>query len=94
MTLDQLTNHASDLKQLAAKHGLLNLRVFGSAARQGTSPNDIDLLVDTGENTSLLDLGAMQYESEALLGMRVDVLTTEELPEAFRSKVLAEAVPL
>ena len=44
-------------------------------------------------NTTLFDIGAIRYELLKLLGVRVDVLTLQALPERFRAKVLAEAVP-
>ena len=45
-------------------------------------------------NTTLFDIGAIRYELLKLLGVRVDVLTPQALPERFRAKVLAEAVPV
>ena len=43
---------------------------------------------------TLLDLGAIQVELEALLGIPVDVLTPGDLPAKFRDKVLKEAMPV
>ena len=45
-------------------------------------------------NTILFDIGAIRYELLKLLGVRVDVLTPQALPERLRAKVLAEAVPV
>lgn len=36
----------------------------------------------------------LQLEAEALLGVRVDVLTPKFLPETFRDWVVREAVPV
>ena len=44
-------------------------------------------------NTTLFDIGAIRYELLKLLGIRVNVLTPQALPERFHAKVLAEAVP-
>jgi predicted nucleotidyltransferase len=41
-----------------------------------------------------MDIAKIQVELEKLLGISVDVLTPKELPDKFRSSVLAEAVPL
>ena len=50
-------------------------------------------MIDPTANTTLFDIGAIRYELLKLLGIRVDVLTPEALPERFHAKVLAEAVP-
>ena len=89
-----VSQHAQQIKALAEKYGLVNVRVFGSAAIQHSTPNDIDLLVDSDKQTSLLDLGAMQFESQELLGMPVDLLTPGDIPERFRADVLREAQAL
>lgn len=54
----------------------------------------MDLLVDALPGATLLDLGALQVELEALLGVKVDLLTPADLPPAFRDQVLAEARPI
>ncbi|MGE4375934.1 MAG: nucleotidyltransferase family protein [Burkholderiaceae bacterium] len=72
-----------------------NPRVFGSVLR-GTDQDgsDLDLLVDALPGTTLLDLGGLQEELQALLGVDVDVLTPGDLPPTFRDKVLAQAQPV
>ena len=72
-----------------------NPRVFGSVLR-GTDEDDsdLDLLVDPSPETTLFDLGGLQAELEALLGVPVDVLTPGDLPARFRAQVLAEARPV
>lgn len=94
--ITRLQQHAPQLRSAARRHGLRHLRVFGSTVNKNNShaPADIDLLVDPSPETTLLDLGAMQYESEQLLGHPVDLLTPGDLPEKFRAQVLNEAQPL
>ena len=41
-----------------------------------------------------MDVAAIQVELQRLLGVSVDVLTPRALPEAFRSQILLEAVPV
>jgi hypothetical protein len=41
-----------------------------------------------------MDVAKIQVELEALLGVKVDVLTPNALPEKFRHVVLAEALPV
>ena len=66
--------------------------MFGSAAHGGDSDvSDLDLLVDPAPDATLFDIGAMRHELRQLLGVKVDVLTPNGLPDSFRDGVLAEA---
>ena len=83
------------LRAIASRHRVRNPRVFGSALRDDdTEQSDLDLLVDPTLRTTLMDIAALQLEAEALLGVRVDVLTPKFLPETFRDRVIREAVPV
>jgi predicted nucleotidyltransferase len=80
---------------IAAKYGASNVRVFGSVARgEADEASDIDFLVEMEAGRSLLDLGGLQAELEAILGRRVDVVTEKGLKARIRSRVLGEAVPV
>lgn len=83
------------MRGMVEAHRVRNLRVFGSVLhgtdREGS---DLDLLVDTLPGATLFDLGGLQVELEALLGIRVDLLTAADLPPKVRAKVLAEAQPI
>ncbi|MDD1717425.1 MAG: nucleotidyltransferase domain-containing protein [Methanoregulaceae archaeon] len=69
-----------------------NPRVFGSVLHgEDSSDSDLDLLVDPLPGATLLDLGAVQFELEELLGVSVDVLTPGDLPAKFRDQILKEA---
>ncbi len=89
-----------DLKRSAVLEAIgrfraANPRVFGSVLNGADQEgSDLDLLVDALPGATLLDLGALQEELEALLGVRVDLLTPADLPAQFRAQVLAEALPL
>jgi predicted nucleotidyltransferase len=80
---------------IVEKHNALNPRVFGSVAH-GTDgeDSDLDILIDPTPETSLMDVAKIQIELEAILGVKVDVLTPNALPDSFRHIVLAEAVPV
>lgn len=83
------------LRKILAAHGLSNPRIFGSVARGTDSEvSDLDLLVDARRDTSLLGLASAQRQLEEALGVRVDLVTLEDLPEKWRAAALAEAVPL
>jgi predicted nucleotidyltransferase len=88
-----LAEHRGALRDLVALHRVENARVLGSVLREDDSEDsDLDLLVDPTSRTTLMDLAALQLEAEALLGVRVDVLTPQFLPKTFRDRVLREAV--
>ena len=84
-----------DILRIAAEHGALNVRVFGSVARsEADESSDIDFLVDMEPRRSLFDLGGLQYDLQALLGCSVDVVTERGLKARIRDRVIKEAVPL
>ena len=91
---------ALDLKRVAVRDAVsrfhtANPRVFGSVLRGDDSDDsDLDLLVDPLPGATLFDLGGLQVELEALLGVSVDLLTPGDLPVKFRDQVLAEARPV
>ena len=58
---------------------------------RGSQQFHLDILVDPTPETTLLDIGAIRHELHRLLGVPVDVLTPNALPERFRARVLAEA---
>jgi hypothetical protein len=76
-------------------HRVRNARVFGSVARGAdTELSDLDILVDPTPETTLFDIGAIRHELRKLLGIPVDVLTPNALPEHVRVAVLADALPV
>ncbi len=83
------------LLDAARAYGVGSVRVFGSLARgEAQSSSDVDLLVELDPARTLLDLIAFRREAEALLGVRVDVATSDMLKDRIRARILAEAVPL
>lgn len=92
---EALRMHRAELREIVVRHAALRPRVFGSAIRgSDTEQSDLDLLVDPTPRTTLMTLVAIQLEAERLLGVRVDVLTPNSIPERFRDQVLLEAVPV
>lgn len=84
-----------DIRTLASRFGAGNVRVFGSYARgAANAESDLDLLVDLEPGRDLLDLIGLKQELESLLGLRVDVVTTQALSPHLRASILAEARPL
>ncbi len=90
-----LQERREDILRLAAQHGAHNVRVFGSVARGEARPDsDVDLLVEMEAGRSLLDLGGLLMDLQALLGREVDVVTDKGLRDRIRARVLQEARPL
>jgi uncharacterized protein len=85
-----------DVPRIAGKYGARRVRVFGSVARgDADAQSDVDFLVDLDPGRSLLDLGGLQFELEALLGCQVDVVTERgHLQPRIRERVPREAVPV
>lgn len=90
-----IASHRAAIRALAAKHGVTDVRVFGSMARgDATEASDVDLLVRPLPGTSLLDLGGLLMEVEELLGRRVEIVSERALHPGIRERILQEAQPL
>lgn len=89
---EALAAHRATVRQVVESHRARNARVFGSAlSGLDTDASDLDILVDPTPDTTLFDIGAIRHELSKLLGVPVDVLTPNALPESFRASVLAQA---
>ena len=83
------------LRELVARHGLRNGRVFGSMARgDDDDTSDVDLLVDVPPGISGFAMGALQMDAQDMLGRHVEVATEAALHPMVRERVLREAQPL
>ena len=90
-----LTAKRDEILRLAAQRGARNVRFFCSVVRGEAGPDsDVDFLVDLEPGRSLLDLGGLLADLQALLGRPVDVVTEPALHWYIREKVIAEAKPL
>ena len=92
---EALVSNRVAIRRVVESHRARNARVFGSVLRgQDTPSSDLDILIDPTPETTLFDIGAISYKLEMLLGVPVDVLTPNALPDKFRATVLAEARPV
>jgi len=90
-----LSSKRDAIRATVSRYPTANPRVFGSVLhRSDAETSDLDLLVDALPGATLFDLGGLQIELQELLGVKVDVLTPDDLPVKFRAKVLAEARPV
>ncbi len=88
------TNRA-EILALAARHGVGDVRVFGSMARgDAGDASDVDLLVSLPPDKTGLALGALLTDVQDLLDRRVEVVTENGLHPAIRDRILREAQPL
>ena len=87
-----LQTHREAIREIALRHRVTNVRVFGSVLHgDDTENSDLDLLVDPTPETTLMDIAKIQVELAQLLNITVDVLTPKALPDKFRDQVIQEA---
>ncbi len=92
---EALASNRAVIRRVVESHRACNARVFGSVLRgQDTDSSDLDILIDPTPETTLFDISAIRVELRKLLGVPVDVLTPNGLPDKFRAAVLAEASPI
>lgn len=95
MTKDELLKHKEQIMQIAAQHGVLSVRVFGSVARdEATQESDLDVLIEPGSHLSAWFPAGLILDLETLLGCKVDIVTEKALNPLFRDQVLTEAIRL
>jgi predicted nucleotidyltransferase len=91
----RLIEHRSRLSQVADRHGVQVLGVFGSVARGEETPtSDVDLLVIVPEGMGLVGLGRVEKELSDLLAAPVDLVPADGLKPGVRRNVLADLVVL
>lgn len=91
----RLRRRRSQVLELAQRHGVRVLGVFGSVARgEDRSDSDIDLLVELPEGMGLFAVARVQNELEDLLGSPVDLIPESGLKAGVRPSVEADLVRL
>jgi predicted nucleotidyltransferase len=94
MTLDELRKHKPQIEAIAAKHGITNIRVFGSVVRGDARPDsDVDLLADLSRSHGW-DFITAKLEIADYLGFPVDMVDDACLDHYMAPHILNEAVPL
>lgn len=75
---------------IAARYGVERMTLFGSYARgENTSESDIDLRVDKGQIRGL-QMAFLLTDLEDALKIKVDLLSTSALDDAFLSSIRGE----
>jgi predicted nucleotidyltransferase len=87
--------HRAEIRSIIEAHHASNARVFGSVANStDLDGSDLDVLIDPSPETTLFDIGAIRHKLKQLLGVPVDVLTPNALPEKIRNSVIAGALSI
>ncbi|MDJ0450525.1 nucleotidyltransferase family protein [Methylocystis sp. JR02] len=87
--------HREAVRAAVTRYRTANPRVFGSVLYgEDHEGSDIDILVDALPGATLFDLGGLQMDLQGILGVRVDLLTPQELPKRIRAQVISEAEPI
>ncbi|MFN0112065.1 MAG: nucleotidyltransferase family protein [Blastocatellia bacterium] len=92
---EAIRQKGEEIRRIAAEHGAINVRVFGSVARGEDRPDsDLDLLIDVGPKTSSWFPVGLILDLEKLLDCQVEVVTEKSLNPLFREQVLREAIQI
>jgi hypothetical protein len=90
MQIEEIKNKITPTLQ---KHNIIRAGIFGSAAtgrmRKGS---DIDLLVELGNQISLLEFIGIKYELEEVLENKVDLVEYEAIKPRLRQRILLEEI--
>lgn len=95
MSRDELLARLRELKPWLAEQGVVNLRLFGSFARDEAGPDsDVDLLVDLTRRMDAWTFMDVQLETgDRLGGCTVEMLAPAQLSNpVLRRNALADAV--
>ena len=90
-----LEQYRAAIVQAAKRYGMLDLRVFGSTARdEDREESDLDILVTLPKDASLLSLGGFVYQLNQQLPIEVHVTTLGSIPLPDRPQIIAESKTL
>jgi predicted nucleotidyltransferase len=76
------------LPGLRERFGVQDLAIFGSVARDEAGPgSDVDVLVTFEGRTGFRAFMGLQFELEAILGTRVDLVTPKAMKPTLRPRI-------
>lgn len=91
-TIDDIRNKTAPI---AKEFGISRMSLFGSYARgEATDDSDVDLYIDRGKLSNLLQYFAFVDELENVLHCHVDVVTTGIEDKEFLSAIMQDGVLL
>ena len=93
--MNQINFNTEAILTICNRYHVKTLRVFGSVARgELRDESDVDLLVTFSKPTSLLRMVGLERELSAIIGRKVDLLTTESVSPYLRSRIVKESRPI
>ena len=79
--------------KILKEKGIKRAGIFGSYARgEYNKKSDIDILIETPSNFSLLDFVGLKLELEKMLKRKVDLVDYRVIKERLRERILKEEV--
>jgi predicted nucleotidyltransferase/DNA-binding XRE family transcriptional regulator len=92
---NRVRRHRAQIVDLAAAHGVTNVRVFGSVTTGRDRPDsDVDLVVDPPQDMGIFALGRLRDDLEALLGAPVDLVPEANLKPEVKREIAGELIAL
>ena len=92
MTRVELLGKLRELKPWLEEQGIVNVRLFGSSARDEAGPDsDVDLLVDTSKRLGFRFFG-IERELSSKLGTTVEMSSDEGIHRLVRKQILRDLV--
>ena len=80
---------------LKERFGVQELAIFGSVARDETWPvSDVDVLVTFEGRTGFRAFMGLQFELEAILGARVDLVTPKAVKPILCPRIERDLIPV
>lgn len=90
-----LAEKRDKILEVAKRHGVKKVQVFGSQARgESGKDSDVDFLIELERGRSLLDIIGMKQDLEDLLQLKVDVVTERAVSPYIRDEILSQAITL
>ncbi len=93
--LDEIHKHRDEILAIAKKHGIKNVRVFGSVARGEETPeSDVDFLINVTEDCEAFGFLDFQEAMTKLFGRECDIVFERGIFPPMRERIMREAKPL
>jgi uncharacterized protein len=94
-SLEAIRARRDEILRLAEEHGVANIRVVGSVARnEATADSDVDFLMTIPPKRTVFDLVGLWLDMQELLGYSVSIIPDSSEDPTFMQSVLEDAVPL
>jgi hypothetical protein len=90
MLLRELTNIIAPVLQ---SHNVIKASIFGSYAKGLENSNsDIDILVELQKDKSLLDLISLEFDLQALIERKIDLITYDSINLKLKEEILSSQI--